>query len=102
MGLMDKAKKAVRGRSDRIEKGIDAAAKQVDKRTGGKYADKVAQSASKAKARARELDEKRAGGQVVDGGGQAAPGGHRQPGGPADPRGASPTDPESGGTAPGL
>lgn len=59
MGLMDKAKQAVKGRSAQIERGVDQAAKMVDKRTGGKYRDKVAKGAEQVKSKARTLDDDR-------------------------------------------
>ena len=57
MGLMDKAKGAIKGRSSMIEKGIDVAADQVNKRSKGKYASKVNEQASKLKAQARQMDQ---------------------------------------------
>lgn len=60
MGLMDKAKNALRGRSAMVEKGIDRAASEADKRTKGKYGDKLHSSAEQLKERARKLDEERA------------------------------------------
>lgn len=59
MGLMDKAKQAVKGRSAQIERGVDQAAKMVDKRTGGKYRDKVTKGAEQVKSKARTLDDDR-------------------------------------------
>lgn len=56
MGIMDKVKQAVQGRSGMVEKGIDRAVGQVDKRTKGKYNDKLTKQATGLKARARRLD----------------------------------------------
>ncbi|HWJ09584.1 MAG TPA: antitoxin [Nocardioides sp.] len=56
MGLMDKlkvatdtAKEKVAERSDKIGSGIDKAAGFVDKKTGGKYHDKIESATEKAK-----------------------------------------------------
>ena len=60
MGLMDKLKQAAKGRSEMVEKGIDTAVGQVDKRTNGKYRDKLSKGAQSLKTQARRLDEERA------------------------------------------
>lgn len=60
MGLLDKAKSALKGRSGMVEKGIDRAVTEADKRTKGKYGDKLRSSAEQIKERARELDDERA------------------------------------------
>ena len=57
---MDKLKQAARGKSAMVEKGIDSAVSQVDKRTKGKYRDKLTKGADDLKAKARRLDEERA------------------------------------------
>jgi hypothetical protein len=49
MGLMDKLKKVATDHGDKIEKGIDQAAKAAEKRAGAKNASKVRQVADKAK-----------------------------------------------------
>lgn len=59
MGLMDKAKQAVQGRSRKIEEGVDKATREIDRRTGGKYRDKLAKGADTVKSRAREMDDDR-------------------------------------------
>ncbi len=59
MGLLDKAKQAMKGKSSTIEKGIDAAVKAADTRTNGKYRDKLSQGAERAKAKARTMDDER-------------------------------------------
>ena len=59
MPLMDKIKQAVRGRSAMVEKGIDRAVGEVDKRTKGKYSDKLTDRAQDLKSKARELDDER-------------------------------------------
>lgn len=56
MGIMDKVKQAVKGRSGMVEKGIDRAVGQVDKRTKGKYNNQLTKRATDLKARARRLD----------------------------------------------
>lgn len=114
MGLMDKAKRAVQGRSEKIERGVDQAAKAVDKRTGGKYRDKLTKGAEQVKSRARSMDEQRrdagptgsthqggAGG--VDPGGVAGTGTPSGTGGIAgnEPRGATDTGPGPGHDQPG-
>lgn len=59
MGLMDKVKQAVQGRSEMVEKGIDRAVGEVNKRTRGKYRDTLTQRAGALKDRARQLDDQR-------------------------------------------
>ena len=59
MPLMDKIKQAVKGRSQMVEKGIDRAVGEVDKRTKGKYSDTLTTRAQDLKSRARSLDEER-------------------------------------------
>jgi hypothetical protein len=61
MGLMDKAKQAMKGRSEMVEKGIDKAVVQVNRRTNNKYGDKLTKGAQDLKQRARKLDDGRAG-----------------------------------------
>lgn len=95
MGLMDKAKDAIKGRSQMVEKGIDVAADQVNKRSKGKYAQKVNAQASKLKAQARQLDETNNDPTAPDG--PARPG-HGDSGGPTGPAPRSPLDPGLGGT----
>ncbi len=41
MGIFDKAKKAINDNAEKIDDAVDKAAKVVDDKTGGKYADKV-------------------------------------------------------------
>lgn len=59
MGLMDKVKQAMKGRSEAVERGIDAAASAADKRTKGKYREKLQQGATRLKAQSRKLDDER-------------------------------------------
>lgn len=112
MGLMDKAKQAVKGRSAQLERGVDQAAKMVDKRTGGKYRDKVAKGADQLKSKARTLDEDRRepsqGTNSVHGSNQETTGGTAAPAGGQDatltnghgdrsaPRATAASDPTSG------
>lgn len=77
MGFMDtlkdklgmarsKATEYTRQHGDKVESGIDKAAKTADQKTGGKYSDKIGSGSEKAKETARKMGEQ--GGQ--DGGGQ--------------------------------
>ena len=59
MGLMDKLKKAATQHGDKIEKGIDQAAKVAEKRAGAKNASKVRQVADKAKDAVDNLAEEK-------------------------------------------
>jgi hypothetical protein len=61
MGLMDRVKRAVEGRSGTIEKGIDRAVSQVNRRTRGRYAGTLEKGARTLKDQARKLDDRRAG-----------------------------------------
>lgn len=83
MGLMDKVKQAAKGKSEMLEKGIDSAVQQVDRRTKGKYSDKLTKGAEDLKEKARRLDEERAG--RTD-----APGGFD---GPTSPPSSTPSTP---------
>jgi len=62
MGLLDDAKKkltaAVDQHGDKIAGGIDKAAAAVDKKTGGKYADKIEKGSAKAKDALDAMDKK--------------------------------------------
>lgn len=59
MGFIDKVKQAAKGRSAMVEKGIDLAVTQVNKRTGGKYSGTLTKRANDIKERARKLDDDR-------------------------------------------
>ena len=59
MPFMDKIKQAVKGRSHMLEKGIDTAVAQVNKRTGGKYDTTLTKRAQDLKSRAQRLDDER-------------------------------------------
>ncbi|HHT31637.1 MAG TPA: antitoxin [Corynebacterium sp.] len=41
MSLIDKAKKFIGDNPDKVRQGIEKVGDQIDKRTGGKYADKI-------------------------------------------------------------
>lgn len=41
MSLIDKAKKFIGDNPDKVRQGIEKVSDQIDKRTGGKYADKI-------------------------------------------------------------
>lgn len=56
MGIMDKAKGALKGKSDKVAKAVDGAGEQVNKRTKGKYADKISKGSERLKRKAQELD----------------------------------------------
>jgi hypothetical protein len=62
MGFLDDAKKklseAVDKHGDKISDGIDKAASAADKKTGGKYSDKIAMGKEKAKGALDGLDTK--------------------------------------------
>jgi hypothetical protein len=71
--MMDKVKQAVSGHSEMIEKGIDQAVAQVNKRTGGKYGDTLTKRAQDVKERARQLDAQRRPSSEPDGDGGMQP-----------------------------
>lgn len=62
MSFLDKAKgkltDAVDQHGDKIARGIDKAAAEADKRTGGKHADKIRNASTKAKDALDKLDRK--------------------------------------------
>ena len=62
MGFLDKAKasvtKAVDQHGDKIASGVDKAAAAIDKKTGGKHADKIDQATGKARDALDSLDGK--------------------------------------------
>lgn len=57
MGLLDTIKKALKGKGEQIESGIDKVADVVDDKTGGKHTDKIDGAADKAKEIVEKLDE---------------------------------------------
>jgi hypothetical protein len=63
MGFLDNAKKQLKGAVDKhgdtIAKGLDRAAAEADKRTGGKHSDKIAKARSAAKDGLDKLDGKK-------------------------------------------
>ena len=62
MGLLDKIKGALQGKSGQVSSGIDKMADVVDDKTGGKHTEKIADAAEKVKdvvdKLAEKLDEK--------------------------------------------
>lgn len=62
MSFLDKARgkltDAVDQHGDKIARGIDKAAAEADKRTGGKHADKIRNASTKAKDALDKLDRK--------------------------------------------
>jgi hypothetical protein len=62
MSFLDKARgkltEAVDQHGDKITRGIDKAAAEADRRTGGKHADKIRTGAAKAKDALDKLDQK--------------------------------------------
>lgn len=58
MGIFDKVKRAVQGRSNQINKAVDSATSQINKRTNNKYADKLAKGSSKVKKTVDDLDRR--------------------------------------------
>jgi hypothetical protein len=57
MGLLDKAKKLVGGHEKQVKQGIDKAADVADDKTGGKYTEKIDDTADKAKSMVDKLDD---------------------------------------------
>ena len=57
MGLLDKLKKALRGKEKQIDAGIDKVADVADDKTGGKHTEKIDDAADKAKEVVEKLDE---------------------------------------------
>lgn len=55
MGFLDKAKQMARKNSSTIDKAVDKAGDLVDKKTNGKYADKIDKAQQAAKKQARKL-----------------------------------------------
>jgi hypothetical protein len=49
MGMLDKIRGLVRGNKDTVKRGIDKTSDIVERKVGGKHADKVANAAEKAK-----------------------------------------------------
>ncbi|CAK7280467.1 MULTISPECIES: antitoxin [Streptomyces] len=77
----DKVSDLARQHGDKVQHGIDKAAKAVDERTKGKYSDKIQAGTGKAKDAVDRLAQK-------DGGPDAAPGAHPNP--PTPPQGPPP------------
>lgn len=59
MALLDKLKQVVTGRSEMVEKGIDLAVGQVNRRTKHKYSGTLTKQATQLKGKARQLDAHR-------------------------------------------
>jgi hypothetical protein len=57
MGLLDKVKKAIKGKGDEVSKGIDKVADVVDDKTKGKHSSTIDGVADNAKDLVDELDE---------------------------------------------
>jgi hypothetical protein len=49
MSIMEKIKGMLSKHSDKVERGLDQAAKTADKRTGGKYGERIGTAKEKAK-----------------------------------------------------
>ncbi|WP_299050109.1 antitoxin [uncultured Nocardioides sp.] len=79
--LRGQAQKAVDQHGDKIAKGLDRAASEADKRTKGKYSDKIAKGRVKAQEQLAKMDDGN------DGRGPGAAGGPGGPTGPAGPTG---------------
>lgn len=58
MGLLDKVKGALQGKSKQLNSGIDKVADVVDDKTGGKHTEKIDDAAEKAKDVVEKLDAK--------------------------------------------
>ncbi len=57
MGLLDKAKQLLGGRSGQIGDKLDDVAEKVDEKTGHKYTEKIAKGTEKAKEALGKLDD---------------------------------------------
>ena len=57
MGLLEKAKKLFGGHADQAKQGIDKAADVADDKTGGKYTERIDDTADKAKSMVDKLDD---------------------------------------------
>lgn len=66
-----KAGGLARQHGDKVESGIDKAARMADSKTGGKYSDKISSGADKAKNAAQNLGGKGDGGGQPGGSGQS-------------------------------
>ncbi|MEU5832926.1 antitoxin [Streptomyces diacarni] len=97
MGFMDKVKGMLGQHGDKVQQGLDKAAKAADSRTKGKYSGQISSGTKKAKDAAQRLaDEGRGqGGQ----GGQSGSGGGPAGGGPTG--GGSGSGPTGGGSGTG-
>ncbi|UNS99377.1 antitoxin [Streptomyces tubbatahanensis] len=97
MGFMDKVKGMLGQHGDKVQQGLDKAAKAADSRTKGKYSSQISSGTQKAKDAAQRLaDEGRGqGGQ----GGQSGSGGGPTGGGPTG--GGSGSGPTGGGSGTG-
>lgn len=62
MGFLDKARDMVSRNKDRISETVDKGADIADRRTGGKYTDKIGKGAEKAKDYVDRIDRPGAGG----------------------------------------
>jgi len=58
MGLLDKIKGALQGKSEQVNSGIDKVARVVDDKTGGKHTEKIDDATGKAKDVVEKIDEK--------------------------------------------
>jgi len=58
MGLLDKIKGALQGKSEQVNSGIDKVARVVDDKTGGKHTEKIDDATGKAKGVVEKIDEK--------------------------------------------
>ena len=58
MGFLDKVKQAVQGKSGQINKAVDSATRQINKRTNNKWASKLEQGTSKLKQQVTKLDRR--------------------------------------------
>ena len=79
--LRGQAQKAVDQHGDKIAKGLDRAAAEADKRTKGKYSDKIAKGRVKAHEQLAKMDDDGRG----PGGAAGGPGGPTGPAGPIGP-----------------
>jgi hypothetical protein len=89
MGMMDKVKGLLGQHGEKVTKGIDKAADMADKKTKGKYSDRIKTGSQKAKEQAEKYGREGGGSSGGRGGqgGTEGPGGRGGGGGPQGPQG---------------
>jgi hypothetical protein len=56
--MADKAKNALKGHGDQVDKGVDAAGDKIDQKTGNKFQDKVDKGQDAAKDAIKKMNDK--------------------------------------------